>query len=90
VQHYDRGVTEAGEMSRTWTSIRPDVDAERWQTVSSDLRREQDEARWWRGASVAYFQSLSKLPLRRGSRPPEHPLAYYEALCPPGLPGQRR
>jgi len=90
VGHYDAGVAEAAGMSRTWVSARPYVDAERWGAVASDLSRELGEARWWRDASIAYFQSLSKLPLPAGSPAPAHPLSYYEAIRPPNLPGQRR
>src|SRR6185312_14073060 len=90
VGHYDAGVAEAAGMSRTWVNARPYVDAERWGAVASDLSRELGEARWWRDASIAYFQSLSKLPLPAGSPAPAHPLSYYEAIRPPNLPGQRR
>ena len=76
-------------MSSTWATLRRYVDAERWRAVTTDLRREDEEARWWRDASIAYFQSLSKLPLPAGSPEPRHPLAYYEGLRPPGLPGQQ-
>ena len=89
VRHYDGGVADVSRMSAKWATVRPYVDAQRWTVVASDLRREQLEARWWRDASIAYFGSLSKLPLPAGSPPPEHPLAYYEALRPPGLPGQK-
>jgi alpha-glucuronidase len=89
VRHYDHGVADVAAMSRTWTHLRPDVDRERWTAVASDLRREQAEARWWRDASLSYWQSIAKLPLPPGSRKPAHPLSYYEALRPPGLPGQR-
>jgi len=68
---------------------RPYVDPERWGAVESDLDRERHEARWWRDASVAYFQSVSKLPLPPGSPAAAHPVQYYEALRPPDLPGQR-
>jgi alpha-glucuronidase len=90
VRHYDRGATEADRMSVSWAALRPYADTERWSAVASDLRREQLEARWWRDASIAYFESLSKLPLPAGSPPPAHPLGYYEALRPPNLPGQSR
>jgi alpha-glucuronidase len=89
VTHYDLGVTQVSEMNRTWAGVRRFVDDERWHHVASDLRREQDEARWWRDASIAYFQGLSKLPLPAGSPAPAHPLSYYEELRPPNLPGQR-
>jgi alpha-glucuronidase len=89
VKHYDLGVAQAAQMRSSWSTVRPYVDRQRWQLVDSDLGREQDEARWWRDASIAYWQSLSKLPLPRGSAEPAHSLSYYEALRPPHLPGRR-
>lgn len=89
VEHYDRGISEVAMMSRTWARVRPYVDQERWSEVKSDIEREKVEARWWRDASIAYFQSVSKLPIRPGIKKPAHPLQYYEALRPPHLPGQQ-
>ena len=89
VAHYDDGVAAVARMSSTWAEVRPYVDLQRWNAVANDLRREQPEATWWRDASIAYWQSLSKMPLPAGSPPPPHPLSYYEALRPP-YPGQKR
>jgi alpha-glucuronidase len=89
INHYDRGLAGVARMNDAWTSLRPHIDAGRWEAVASDLRREQAEARWWRDASVAYWSSIATLPLPRGSRKFAHPLTYYEVLKPPGLPGQR-
>jgi alpha-glucuronidase len=86
--HYDAGVAAVARMNTSWAVMRPYVDRQRWRSVASDLGREQAEARWWRDASIAFFQSLSKLPLPPHSPPPAHPLAYYGALRPP-FPGQR-
>jgi alpha-glucuronidase len=88
VEHYDHGVAEVGVMDRTWGTVRPFIDSQRWRAVASDLHREQAEARWWRDASIAYFASINGLPLPRGSREPAHSLGYYEALKRPALPGQ--
>jgi alpha-glucuronidase len=88
VKHYDQGVGEVSQMRAKWMRVRPYVDKERWSDVASDLNREQVEARWWRDASIAYFQRRSKLPLPAGTARPAHSLKYYEALHPPGLPGQ--
>jgi alpha-glucuronidase len=63
------------------------VDEQRFAEVSADLRIQQDEARWWRDASIAYWQSLNGLALPQGVRPPQHPLAYYRALTFPEAPG---
>ena len=90
VGHYDAGVAQVSRMVQTWNMVRPYVDAERWQQVAGDLGREQVEAKWWRDASIAYFQSKSKLSLPAGSPPPAHSLSYYESLKPPHLPGQRQ
>jgi alpha-glucuronidase len=89
VLSYDRGIAEVSEMAGTWMSVRPFVDEQRWQEVASDLQREKVEAKWWRDASIAYFQSKSRLPLPPGTQAPAHPLSYYESLKPPHLPGQR-
>jgi len=89
VARYDEGVADAAELARSWASVRPLIDAERWRAVSDDLAREQLEALWWRDASVAYFQSISKRPIPANSPQPAHPLSHYQVLRPPNLPGQR-
>jgi alpha-glucuronidase len=48
---------------------------------------QQREARWWRDASIAYWQSVSSLPLPHGVRPPAESLAHYRALSFPDAPG---
>jgi|SRR5579884_1745170 len=88
VGDYDRGLEEVSSMRQSWDMVRPYVDVQRWTMVRSDLVREQKEARWWRDASIAYFQSISRLPLPAHHRAPAHPLSYYEALRPPRLPGE--
>ena len=63
------------------------VDAERFGDVGDFLRIQQREARWWRDASLLYWQSLNGLALPQGARPPEHSLAYYQGLTFPEEPG---
>jgi alpha-glucuronidase len=87
VIHYTRGVRTVATMRQTWAGLAGKVDAERYQEVSSFLAIQEREAQWWRDASIAYFQSLSRRPLPPGYAPPEHDLAYYEALCFPYAPG---
>ncbi len=53
----------------TWASLKPYVDAERFAAVSDDLSIQQQEARWWRDASIAYWQSVNGLPLPDGVAP---------------------
>lgn len=87
VLSYDRGVADVGEMRRTWASLRPYVDDQRFEETAAFLGIQEKEARWWRDASVAYFQSLSKRPLPGGSSAPEQSLEYYRSLSFPEAPG---
>ena len=86
-RHYDAGVATVGDMRRTWATLRPYVDAERWNKTAAFLAIQQREARWWRDASLAYWQSVNGLPLPPGVAPPEHDLPWYKALRFPFAPG---
>jgi alpha-glucuronidase len=87
VIHYSRGVEYVREMRRTWATLAPYVDSERYAETSAFLGIQEKEARWWRDACIAYFQSISKRPLPQGFAPPEHTLADYEAISTPYAPG---
>jgi alpha-glucuronidase len=87
VIHYSRGVEYVREMRRTWATLAPYVDAERFAETAAFLAIQEEEARWWRDACIAYFQSLSKRPLPAGYPAPEHTLAEYEAISTPYAPG---
>jgi len=87
VARYDRGVGTVDAMARTWAGLESHVDAGRFAQVSDYLRIQQQEARWWRDASVAYWQSLNGLALPDGARAPEHSLEHYRALTFPEAPG---
>ncbi len=45
------------------------------------------EARWWRDASLLYFQTFSRTPIPEGYEKPEHTLEYYKSLRFPYAPG---
>jgi alpha-glucuronidase len=87
VYRYTRGVDTVREMEGTWQGLAPFVDAERHEQVAAFLRIQEKEAKWWRDASIAYFQTFSKRPLPEGSAPPEHSLDYYKSLEFPYAPG---
>jgi alpha-glucuronidase len=87
VIHYSRGVDYVREMRRTWATLAPYVDSERYAETSAFLTIQEQEARWWRDACIAYFQSISKRPLPTGFAAPEHTLAEYEAISTPYAPG---
>ena len=87
VNHYDRGVGQVEANRRSWTMLRPYVDRQRFAAVSGDLDRQAWQAWWWRDASIAYWQSLSKLELPTGHSPPAHPLSWYQAIHFDRVPG---
>lgn len=87
VWHYARGVDDVASMRGTWTGLSAYVDAPRYQQVASFLAIQQQEAQWWRDASIAYWQSINGLPLPAGQAAPPHPLSYYQSLKFPYAPG---
>jgi hypothetical protein len=87
VLHYTRGVDEVRDMRKTWSQLAPYVDAQRFAQVSAFLGIQEKEAKWWRDACIAYFQTFSKRPLPAGVAPPERTLEEYEAINIPYAPG---
>ena len=87
VYRYTHGVDVVREMRKTWDEVGPLVDAERREQVATFLRIQEKEARWWRDACVAYFQTFSQRPIPSGLPPPEHSLDYYKSLSFPYAPG---
>lgn len=87
VSRYDEGVAAVVAMRTRWAALAGRVDAERHAEVSAFLAIQEREARWWRDACIAYFQSVSGRPLPAGATPPAQPLSDYQALCFPWVPG---
>jgi alpha-glucuronidase len=87
VHRYDRGVTWVADAGKRWAGLAPYVDAERHRDVAEYLAIQQQEAQWWRDASLAYWQSVNGLPLPEGARPPAETLDHYKSLSFPYAPG---
>ncbi len=88
VFRYDHGVEVVSQMRQAWNAQSGRVDAERFAQVAAFLAIQEQEAKWWRDACIAYFQSVSKRPLPAGAAPPAHPLEYYQSLKFPYAPGR--
>ncbi len=88
VREYDRGVTAVDTMAGQWAGLRGAIDAERHRAVSESLAIQQHEARWWRDASIAYWQSLNGLEMPQGASPPAETLEAYKGRSFPEAPGQ--
>ncbi len=87
VEHYDTGIATVEDRQRRWAGLEGKVDTRRWAEVRDFLAIQRGEAQWWRDASIAYWQSLSKRPLPAGHLAPPHPLGYYQAIRTPHAPG---
>ncbi|TYQ20296.1 UNVERIFIED_ORG: alpha-glucuronidase [Zoogloea ramigera] len=88
IHHYDRGVAAARDLQTRWDALRGVVDARRHAEVAQRLRRQVQNAQLWRNACIAYFQSVSGLPLPDGVAPPPQPLEYYKGIHFPYAPGR--
>ncbi|HEU4625876.1 MAG TPA: alpha-glucuronidase family glycosyl hydrolase [Steroidobacteraceae bacterium] len=87
VLHYTAGVETVATMRKTWAEVGKLIDPERRDQIAQFLAIQEKEAKWWRDACIAYFQSFSHRPLPAGVAPPEHTLAEYEAIRIPYAPG---
>ncbi len=87
VLHYTAGVQYVTGMRRTWSRLSAYVDPQRYAHVAAFLAIQEREARWWRDACIAYFETLARRPLPEGVPPPLHTLKQYEAVCYPYAPG---
>ncbi|MET0654428.1 MAG: alpha-glucuronidase, partial [Pseudoxanthomonas sp.] len=90
VFRYTRGVDYVRAMRATWDGLAPYVDTERHAQVAAFLGIQEQEAQWWRDASIAYFQTFSRRPLPAGFAAPARTLDYYKALEFPNAPGDGR
>jgi alpha-glucuronidase len=64
VLSYSRGAEEAKGLETQWTTLRGQVDEERYQAVLAKLRRQSADAAAWREACVAYFRTYIAKPPR--------------------------
>ncbi|MYM24313.1 alpha-glucuronidase [Duganella sp. FT135W] len=85
---YDKGVADTKLLHARWTALKPFIDTRRYTEVEQRLVRQTQNAILWRDACIAYFQSVSGLPLPPGVQAPAHPLEYYKALRYPYAPGR--
>ncbi|AKQ45177.1 alpha-glucuronidase [Rufibacter radiotolerans] len=84
---YTAGIDSVKAMQQTWAGLASQVDPERHKQVSTFLKIQHDDAKWWRDACLLYFQTFSKKPIPAGLEKPEHTLEYYQKLDPKFVPG---
>jgi alpha-glucuronidase len=84
---YCRGVTAVRGMQASWRSLAGRIDAERYEETRAFLDIQEKEAKWWRDASVLYFQTFSKQPIVDDCGPPAGTLDHYMSINLRYVPG---
>jgi alpha-glucuronidase len=87
VHRYHQGVDTVRWMRATWDALEGRIDERRFRDVQAFLRIQEQEAVWWRDASIAYFQTFSGMPIPAGYEPPAHPLQHYVDIVSRHAPG---
>lgn len=89
---YQSGVDQAAEMLKQWESLKGQIDAQRYARINALFKRQHHDAKFYKDACLAYFQTFSKRDYPEGVAPPEHDLEYYknfELFHFPGDPGEQ-
>jgi alpha-glucuronidase len=74
---YCQGIGGVIKMEKTWDGLSTFVDSERYEETRAFLAIQESEARWWRDASVLYFQTFSKRPITDSCGPPADTLEHF-------------
>ena len=74
---YCLGVGAVLKMEKTWQGLSRFVDPERYEETRAFFAIQESEARWWRDASVLYFQTFSKRPIQDSCGPPADTLEHF-------------
>ncbi|MBL86896.1 MAG: alpha-glucuronidase [Winogradskyella sp.] len=86
---YQEGVNQVNKMISTWEQMKPYIDEERFKEVKMLLSIQLKEAKWWRDASLSYFQEFSEKPIPNGVPKPGKTLEEYKSMTYPYAPGIR-
>ena len=86
--HYDSGVAQAADLQARWMRPQTAIDPRRHAEVAELPAQQLQDANWWRDACIAYFQSVTGLPLPAETKPPPLPLDKYKEKQFPFAPGR--
>jgi len=77
---YQEGVSGAEAYGAYWETLKGRIDEGQYDHVRQMLKIQAEEARWWKDACLAYFQTFSRRPFPEGVDEPEHDIDYYRGL----------
>jgi alpha-glucuronidase len=84
---YCRGVRAVRDWRRTWDTLAPSIDRERHDETRAFLAIQEQEAQWWRDASVLYFQTFAQRPIADECGPSANTLEHYMSINLRFVPG---
>jgi alpha-glucuronidase len=85
---YAEGAEAVVDMQQRWSALAGYIDDERFDDVATFLGIQANEARWWRDACIAYFQTFANRPLPDQLAQPARSLDWYRSLHFPYAPGR--
>jgi alpha-glucuronidase len=85
---YSEGAEAVADMQEQWSELAGYIDDERFDDVATFLGIQAREARWWRDACIAYFQTFANRPLPDKLAQPARSLDWYRSLHFPYAPGR--
>ncbi len=71
---YDLGVKQVREIKKTWETLKPFVDDERFMHIENRLIDQCANAQMWKDGCLQYFQQFSKKPIPENIEQPLYPL----------------
>lgn len=71
---YESGVKGVRVYQKTWETVKPHVDVERFSEIQDKLKIQADDSVWWKDACLLYFQTFSKRPIPSDIEKPVHQL----------------
>ncbi|MEP6901728.1 MAG: alpha-glucuronidase family glycosyl hydrolase [Actinomycetota bacterium] len=77
---YQSGVDWARKARKDWDSLKGVIDSQRHLAIAKKLAIQERDAIWWKDASLAYFQTFSKLPLPGCVEKPQRTLEEYKTI----------
>lgn len=86
VHRYSAGVDSVRAMRRTWAGLAGKIDRKRYDEVAARLAAQERVARWWRDASLLYFQQFARKPIPPQYERPARPLEFYTAHTSDSIP----
>jgi alpha-glucuronidase len=84
---YCRGVGSVREWRRRWADLAPFIDRERHEETAAFLAIQEEEAKWWRDASVLYFQTFARRPIADDCGQPAETLEHFMSINRRFVPG---